>query len=136
LLDNKIEKDFFGWTKLKSRIHYFNDEDRVYFKTREIWWASLGINIGKEQDGKNKRFERPVLILRKVNRYTLIVVPLSSKIKDETHRYKIIFNSQSRSVLIFQVRLISSKRLNRKIGSLDSSTFQAVKSKIISALFI
>jgi len=58
---NKYLKKFFDWTELKIKIH---SQERVfYFREREIWWTSLGLNIGFEQNGKNKRFERPVLIL-------------------------------------------------------------------------
>ena len=60
---NKYFKKFSDWTKLKIRIH--SRRKKVYFKEREIWWVSLGVNIGHEQDGKNIRFERPVLILKR-----------------------------------------------------------------------
>ena len=42
---------FIEWTKLKIKLHIRSDED-VHFYEREIWWASLGVNIGFEQDGK------------------------------------------------------------------------------------
>jgi len=43
---NKLTK-FFEWTKLKIRIHISNRI--IYFKEREIWWSSLGLNIGYEE---------------------------------------------------------------------------------------
>ncbi len=54
---------FVEWTKLKVRIH-IKENSALYFHEREVWWASLGKNIGFEQDGKNKMFERPVLVLK------------------------------------------------------------------------
>lgn len=36
----------------------------LYFKERQIWWASIGQNIGVEANGKNKKYERPVIILK------------------------------------------------------------------------
>ena len=61
---------FIEWAKLKIRIHV-SEEEPVYFKEKDIWWASLGANIGHEQDGKNESFERPILVLKKFNKYIL-----------------------------------------------------------------
>ena len=62
-ITEEIIRIFGSWTKLKIRLHVSEDEP-VYFREKEIWWASLGANIGYEQDGKNDNFERPVLILK------------------------------------------------------------------------
>lgn len=55
-----LAQRFVAWTRLKIRIHL--SEKDVYFREGEMWWASLGANIGHEQDGKNETFERPILI--------------------------------------------------------------------------
>jgi len=60
---------FIAWSKLKVRLH-IKPDNGVYFREREIWWASLGANIGYEQDGKHENFERPVLVLKKFSRHT------------------------------------------------------------------
>lgn len=54
------------WHSLKEKIELKNIEE-IRFREQEIWWCSLGENIGCEEDGKNELFERPVLILRKFN---------------------------------------------------------------------
>lgn len=41
-------------------------EGEILFYEREIWWCSLGVNIGFEQDGTNDLFERPVLVIKKI----------------------------------------------------------------------
>jgi hypothetical protein len=64
-----MKKDFDGWIKKKKSLHESSKEKAAYFYEREIWWCSIGINIGFEQDGKNEHFERPVLVLRKFNRF-------------------------------------------------------------------
>jgi hypothetical protein len=46
-----MEKDFWKWHSLKSEI-----EGHVFvspFYEREIWWCSIGANVGAEEDGKN-----------------------------------------------------------------------------------
>lgn len=52
----------------------------------------MGVNIGYEEDGKNEKFERPVLILKKFNQYLILVVPLSSKIKNNKYYFEKIKN--------------------------------------------
>jgi hypothetical protein len=59
-------KQFEDWSKEKQNIEIFAPKT-LPFREKEIWWCSIGINIGDEQDGKNELFERPVLILRKFN---------------------------------------------------------------------
>src|SRR3972149_11433241 len=73
----KMNKEFLKWHVLKSDL----DRQAVSakFQEREIWWCSLGCNIGYEQDGKHELFERPVLIVRKFNADLFWGLPLSSK---------------------------------------------------------
>ena len=54
-------KDFDSWNKEKKGLENVG-HDILSFHEREIWWCSIGINLGDEQDGKNELFERPVLI--------------------------------------------------------------------------
>ena len=125
-----LASKFYNWTRLKLRIHQSNREDRLYFKEREIWWTSLGANIGFEQDGKNRNFERPVLILKKFNRYVLWVLPLTSKDKTGDHYYQFEYRNRRYSIILTQLRLISSKRFLRKIRKFPKDDFQQVKERI------
>ncbi|MFA7169790.1 MAG: hypothetical protein WC178_02965 [Candidatus Paceibacterota bacterium] len=58
-------KDYKNWHNLKLKIENNGTKKKKKFREREIWWCSLGENIGFEQDGKNEKFERPILVLRK-----------------------------------------------------------------------
>ena len=71
-------KDFDGWNIQKKDI-----ENRIpiYVSERDIWFCSMGINIGSEQDGKHELFERPVLVIKKVSLNTFIGLPLTSNKK-------------------------------------------------------
>jgi hypothetical protein len=44
------QKEFDNWNNQKKDIH--EKENIPYFHDREIWYASFGVNIGVEQDGK------------------------------------------------------------------------------------
>ncbi|MBI5229979.1 MAG: type II toxin-antitoxin system PemK/MazF family toxin [Candidatus Magasanikbacteria bacterium] len=114
----RMIKKFIAWTRLKIKI---NVTERVfYFREGEIWWASLGANIGHEEDGKNDNFERPVVVLKKFNQYVLWALPLTSQIKEgNRYYYKYELNGKQFSAVLSQLRLISSKRLLRRVANLS-----------------
>jgi len=128
-------KDFDQWNKLKKNINDLEKPKDFYFHEREIWWCSLGVNIGYEQDGKHDEFERPVLILRKFNRDIALIVPLTTKIKDNKYNFQFKHDNTMFSVLLSQMRLISAKRLTRKIRKINPNLFEEIKKKIIEITF-
>src|SRR3989338_8182748 len=92
------------------------------FAMREFFFTSAKFGgahweyIGFEENGKNEMFERPVLILRKFNKYILWALPLTRSKKGGDFYYRITQGEEDDSVVILsQIRLISSKRLLRKI---------------------
>ena len=117
---------FIEWTKLKIRIQ-ISEEEPVYFREKEIWWASLGVNIGYEQDGKNRNFERPVLVLKKFNKDILLALPITSKNKTGKYYYQFKYDGVKYSIILSQIRLISSKRLLRKLRVFPDVEFEKVR---------
>lgn len=100
------------------------------FKERDIWWASVGVNIGFEEDGKNGNFVRPVLILKKFNREIFLGVPLSTKIKSNKYYLPISVTGKQVSVVISQIRVFSSKRIWNKLAELDKGDFSKVLTEV------
>jgi len=49
-----MQKDFDRYNK--------SGKGTALFHEREVWWCSLGMNIGLEQDGSTDAFARPVMI--------------------------------------------------------------------------
>lgn len=128
LLD--IIQTFNHWSKLKIDIH-LNKSRVIYFKEKQIWWASIGQNIGVEANGKNKNFERPVIILKKFNSEACLVVTLSTKERVGRYYLELDEGTSRRSfVNLSQIKLMSSKRLIRKIGEVCIQDFTQIKSKI------
>ena len=104
-----MSKDFDGWNRKKKTI-----EDKPinhFVREGDVWWCSIGINIGSEQDGKNEEFQRPVLVIRKFNEKIFLAIPFTSKPKDNGLYFNFIRNNQPYSILLSQVRLLSTKRL-------------------------
>ncbi len=123
---DKIGKNFDGWNEVKKYIE--TSHQSVYSYPGEIWWCSIGINIGVEADGKNDKFERPVLIIKVYNKDTLIILPTTSRAKNDIFHHKIVSRGKNMWVKLTQSRVISSKRLIRKMDTLDENTFNNLKS--------
>ena len=120
-----MQKDFDSWNNKKKELNsnVFND----YVRTKEVWWCSLGVNIGFEQDGKHEYSERPILVIRKFSKDVVLAVPISSKIKQNKYYVNFIHDDHEFSALISQVRLISTKRLRRKIYEMNAVTFDKIR---------
>ena len=126
-------KDFDNWNKEKKSLETTGHENLV-FHEREIWWCSIGFNIGDEQDGKNELFERPVLILKKFNNKIAWVLPMSTKAKTGIYYYSLNHEGQTFNVLLSQLRLLSVKRLRRLIRKISPYQFELIQDRIIDLL--
>lgn len=101
---------FSEWHDEKSNIHI--KKRRVYFYEREVWWCSIGLNVGDEQNGKGRNFSRPMVILKKFNNNIFWGVPLTSKIKTGKFYTPVdLGDGVQRTALLSQLKLIDGKRL-------------------------
>ncbi len=121
-----MQKDFDKWSKIKTNLENV-DLSKIEFSETEIWWTSIGINIGDEEDGKNEKYERPVLVLKKFSNKLFIGVPLSTKVKQGKFYVNFKTSAFEYSVLLSQAKVMSSKRLIRKINKLSRGRFSTVK---------
>ncbi len=99
----------------------------------------MGVNIGHEQDGKNKYFERPVIILRKFNQNMFLALPLTSKNKTGKYFFPVFLTKgkkqQKSHAIISQIRLLDQKRLLRKMEKMENKEFQKLRKKVQKSLF-
>ncbi len=124
-----MPKDFDNWNSQKKHI----SESCItkFYRAREIWWCSLGLNVGFEQDGKGVEYERPILVLRAFNRYVCLVVPLTtSQKKNPYHVSAGIVNSKPSFAIISQLRLVDTKRFINRIEVLNEEIFQEIKNAV------
>jgi mRNA interferase MazF len=128
----EYKKDFDAWSQSKKKLE--RGSIIHYGHAGEIWWCSLGINVGVEVDGKNDNFERPVIVLQTYNRESLLVLPLTSKRKGDKFHYRIHFGKYTSWAKLTQVRVVSAKRLLRKLGSIDKNEFSLLKTALIDSL--
>jgi mRNA interferase MazF len=119
-----MDKDFDNWNIVKKQLE---QTGRIFYAhPREIWWCSLGINIGAEINGKHENFERPVIIIKVYSKESLIALPLTTKEKNDIFHYKIDTEEKTVWVKLTQTRVISTKRLIRKVDILDKSSFDVL----------
>ncbi len=123
-----MEKNFNEWNLLKQK---FDEEHKSpTFKQREVWWCSIGLNIGHEENGKNEFFNRPVLVIRKFNNHIFLGVPFSTKIKENKFYHPIHLKGKNGSALLSQIRVWESKRLTHKMGDITYEQFEILRKKI------
>ncbi len=127
-----MKKDFQKWHTKKEILNGRKDMESIYFREKEIWWCAFGVNIGFEQDGKGEEFRRPALILKKFNRFIVLAVPLTTKIKEGNKYYVpcVINDGVARMAIISQVRLIDVKRFIDKMGVASKESFTEIKNAI------
>lgn len=127
-----MQKDFDKWNEIKKETERHADIFGIH--EREIWWVSFGINVGVEIDGKNERFERPTLVIRKFNRQMVWVTPITSQIKDEVFYKKFIFEEKTYFACLTQIRTLSTKRFLRKIGMVAENDFKDIVLRVTDFL--
>ncbi|MDP3725615.1 MAG: type II toxin-antitoxin system PemK/MazF family toxin [bacterium] len=121
-----MKKDFDNWNEKKKQLD--NRENAPFYHEREVWWCSLGVNIGFEQDGSGKEHRRPVLILKGLSREICLTIPLTTALSDHPMRPSVgLVEGKEARALLSQIRVIDSKRLVRKIGYLDKDIFEYIR---------
>ncbi|MEY8537846.1 type II toxin-antitoxin system PemK/MazF family toxin [Lactococcus muris] len=107
-------KDFDSWNEFQKNLN--SNSKPKFFKKREIWWAAVGVNVGNEVDGKNEVFERPVLVIKKINATSAFVIPLTSTIRENDDRYvTYTIKGKKRSAMISQARMMDTRRFRRRM---------------------
>ena len=123
-------KDFDAWNVEKKRINALSQP--VFFHVREVWWCSLGVNVGFEQDGKNQHFSRPVVILKTYSTNAALIVPLTTRSKKGAYYFDLgrVAGREAKAVLS-QVRFTDRRRLINKVDTISKDTFEKLRSAII-----
>ena len=129
-----MKKDFQKWHKEKTIIQ--NDKERPHFHVREVWFCSVGANVGFEQDGGEERYLRPVIIIRKFNNEVLWALPCTKNVKKGIYYYRLEIGNQGQesTTILSQLRLIDAKRLQYNIGNISEKDFKELKKRLRALL--
>ena len=105
-----MKKKLEQWSKLKLTLNNINKNIKI--KQGEIYFLSIGQNIGYETYGKKKLFLRPVLIYKKLTKSTFVGIPLTSKEKIGSYFYSFKYKQDILSTAMFnQIRVFDIKRI-------------------------
>ena len=119
-------KRFFEWIGLKEKLHETAHKPPLVSEG-DIWWASVGENVGSEINGKSDLFSRPVVIYKKLSHGFYFVVPTTTQ--ERTGTWFVAFRQQEKKMVacLHQARSIDHRRLSSKLGTIDDEDFERVK---------
>lgn len=125
-------KQFNEWNVVKQRIE--TEVRAVTLRKAEIRWASIGVNVGAEIDGKGTGFTRPVLILRVIGSQLALVVPLSTKLRDIPGYIQIELKGTKVSLCANHIKMVSQKRIFERTGKLPQHKFETIREQVFEFL--
>ncbi len=129
-----MKKDFSKWFSIKKETNEI--ESKTFFNEREVWWCKLGANVEFEIDGRGDTYERPVVIVKKFNLDTCIIIPLTAKPKKGKYYFPMgLVNGRDAIAVLSQLRLIDRKRLSEKIEMIPKEIFKDLLNMIVKINF-
>jgi len=124
-------KDFYHWNKCKIAL----DGNRKYShpKEREIWWCSIGMNVGTEIYGKGQDYTRPVLVANAEIGEGFMGIPLTSRLKEG--KYSCIIKTTDDTLgtaLVAQMRFLDKRRLTKRMSRASEEDYSRVMNCLLS----
>jgi len=107
---------------------------KLLFKEGEIWWCSIGMNVGQEVYGKGKNFSRPVIILKKLSHNFCIILPITTKGSRGMGLHALYTNKKERWIMMNQMRSISANRLYARESEMTEEDFIVLKKSVAQLL--
>ncbi len=127
-----MNKNFDVWNTFKKSLE--QKQTQYLFKTGDIWWCSVGLNIKSESCGKGLEFQRPVLVLKKLSKENFIGIPLSTQVKKGSWFCAITIHGKKRYALLYQIRMSHSNCFQRRLAALDEKDLIIIKEKLEALL--
>lgn len=121
-------KNFLDWINRKEKLHY-SEHKPPLVKERDVWWSSLGENVGSEMNGKSSDFSRPVIIVKKFTHTFYLVIPTTTKMHEGSWYAPFDLAGVKMNACMHQARVIDYRRIHSKIGQIDSTEFNRIKNQ-------
>jgi transketolase len=129
----KFIKRFSEWLSLKQDLNELQ-QAMPRIATGDVWWCSVGVNVGSEMDGKGDFFTRPVLVLKKLSHETFWGIPGTSKRKEGSWFSKVLFQGKEQVFVLSDIRSFSTRRLDKRIGRITDENLAKIKTDFVSLL--
>ena len=121
-------KRFREWLSVKSSLDTATHKPPL-FREREVWWGSVGENVGVEISGKGHHLVRPVLILRKLDAFSFIGLPTTSTSRAGSWFINLKIRDLDTTVILSQVRHFDYRRMENLMITISDEDFTRVKEK-------
>lgn len=106
------------------------------YHRREVWWVSLGVNVGTEIDGTGQHYDRPVVVIKGFNKQQCFTVALTGKRRTGPYYFPLgIVGGREASAVLSQVRIVDTKRFIKKVGMVEQAIYETLVEKLKDALF-
>lgn len=119
-------KSFDKWNSVKKHLN--EEKSGIYCRSGEVRWVSIGINVGSEMDGKGDSFNRPCIIADVFSDKLVLVFPMTTSNKKSAGYIPLVLADGLKvSVCVHQARVISPKRVLKRIQVISKSKLQEFK---------
>lgn len=125
-----MPKRFLEWIKVKQKLDEHEYQPPLVTEG-DLWWCAVGENVGIEIGGKSTNFTRPVIVLKKFGRLGFFGIPVTTKERTGSWYVPFMFNTVAQVAVLSQARLLSYKRLDKKMGTLEEIDFKNVKEAFV-----
>ena len=123
------QDSFDAWNTLKKRLN--KKEKIIKFSNGNIYFMSIGKNIGYESYGKDQLFLRPVLVYKKLSKTTFLGIPLTSKQREGSYYFSFNYKKDKTSTAMFnQIRVFDIRRSEYLSGSINKNIYKSLESKL------
>jgi mRNA-degrading endonuclease toxin of MazEF toxin-antitoxin module len=119
---------FDKWNKIKQKV---SKKEPIQFKQGEIYFMSVGENIGYEIYGHGELFLRPVLVYRKLSSTAFVGIPLTSKQREGNYYFTFKYTTKTLSTAcINQIRTFDIRRNKYYDGYINVKDFTRLRDKV------
>lgn len=123
------QDEFDKWNFLKKDLH--KKEDIIEFYQGNVYFMSIGKNIGYESLGKKELFLRPVLVYKKLSKSTFVGIPLTSQLKEGSYYFSFNYKKGITSTaMLNQMRVFDIRRSEYLSGKINKNTYKNLEIKI------
>jgi len=117
------------WNRLKKKLS--KKKEKIKFTQGNIYFMSVGHNIGGEAYGHDKLFLRPVLVYKKLSSDTFIGIPLTSKQKEGNYFFTFRYTKKTLSTaLLNQMKVFDIKRTAYYDGYINVKDFTKLRDQV------
>ncbi len=120
-------KYYTTWMSVKREIH--NNASRPRYNEGDVFWVSIGENVGFEQDGKGRMYTRPVLVVKGFSAELFWGVPLTSQNKKGNYYYKFTLHGKDSVAILSQLRAFDTARISgssKRIGKINKPDLREI----------